>query len=134
MAANKNLFRSERLTSIRQDWRTPEMLLKKLDAEFQFTLDPCIDEIIEGRFLNWDNERVFINPPYNNIQSWVEKGLNSKNAILVYLLPVRTSVGYFHDVILPFADEIRFIKGRLKFDNQKSNAPFDSYIVIFKTN
>ena len=30
------------------------------------------------------------------------------------------------------ADEIRFIKGRLKFDDQANPAPFPSAIVIFK--
>ena len=32
------------------------------------------------------------------------------------------------------ATEIRFIKGRLKFDDQKNSAPFPSAIVIFKNN
>ena len=30
------------------------------------------------------------------------------------------------------ADEIRFIKGRLKFDDQEDNAPFPSAIIIFE--
>lgn len=30
------------------------------------------------------------------------------------------------------ATEIRFIKGRLKFDDQKNSAPFPSAIIIFK--
>ena len=29
------------------------------------------------------------------------------------------------------ADEIRFIKGRLKFDDHKNSAPFPSVIAIF---
>lgn len=31
------------------------------------------------------------------------------------------------------ATEIRFIKGRLKFDDQENSAPFQSAIVIFKS-
>ena len=130
---NNKLFNSYRLSSIKQTWRTPKKVYELLNKEFTFTLDPCLSEIIEGRFIDWDNQSVFVNPPYDNIQSWIEKGLNSKNATIVYLLPVRTSVPYFHEYILPFADEIRFVKGRLKFDDQKTNAPFDSYIAIFKT-
>lgn len=122
-----------RLTSIRQDWRTPKKVYDILNKEFNFTLDPCLDEILEGRFLNWDNQKVFVNPPYNNIESWIIKALNSQNSTIVFLLPVRTSVPYFHEYILTFADEIRWIKGRLKFDDQGTNAPFDSYIAIFKT-
>jgi site-specific DNA-methyltransferase (adenine-specific) len=30
------------------------------------------------------------------------------------------------------ADEIRFIKGRLKFDNAKHSAPFPSCVVVFR--
>jgi len=32
------------------------------------------------------------------------------------------------------ADEIRFIKGRLKFGDSKNSAPFPSVVVVFKNN
>ena len=117
--ANSNLFNSYRLTSIKQNWRTPSKVFELLNAEFKFTLDPCLDGIIEGRFIDWDNQSVFVNPPYNNIESWILKALNSKKSTIVFLLPVKTCVPYFHEYILPIANEIRFIKGRLKFDDQK---------------
>ena len=55
------------------------------------------------------------------------------------LLPVSTSTKIFHNVILPNATEIRFVKGRLKFSGVNtfgefvSNKPamHDSMIVIF---
>lgn len=51
------------------------------------------------------------------------------------LLPARTDTVTFHDYILGKA-EIRFIKGRLKFElervGQKDAAPFPSMIVIYR--
>ena len=58
------------------------------------------------------------------------------------MLPVSTSSTLFHDVILPNADEIRFVKGRIKFEgvdkegnvkkNDSRGAMHDSMIIIFK--
>jgi len=47
------------------------------------------------------------------------------------LLPVRTDTGWFHDYILNRA-EIRFIRGRLNFNDGKGKAPFPSMIIIFR--
>lgn len=47
------------------------------------------------------------------------------------LIPARTDTRYFHDYIYHKAKEIRFIKGRLKFGNAKSCAPFPSMVVVF---
>ena len=51
------------------------------------------------------------------------------------LLPARTDTVAFHDYILGKA-EIRFIKGRLKFEleraEQKDAAPFPSMIAIYR--
>ena len=49
----------------------------------------------------------------------------------VMLLPARTDTKIFHEYILPFAYEIRFIKGRLHYDEHKNSALFPSMIVIF---
>lgn len=49
----------------------------------------------------------------------------------VMLIPSRTDTIAWHEYVMK-ADEIRFIKGRLKFNNSKNSAPFPSAIVIFK--
>lgn len=53
------------------------------------------------------------------------------NTTVVMLIPARTDTRYFHEFIYHKAREIRFIKGRLKFGNQKNNAPFPSMVVVF---
>jgi hypothetical protein len=116
------------------EWPTPKALYQALDAEFHFNFDPCpIDGNVDGTrgLLNmWDGRRVFCNPPYG---PGIRKFLNlwEHAHVSVYLLPARTDTAWFHEVVLPFAREIRFIKGRLKFGDAENSAPFPSMIVIF---
>ena len=114
----------------------------ELDREFHFTLDPCatpenakckkfytIDD--DGLSKDWSGETVFCNPPYGReISKWVEKAATSATTT-VMLIPARTDTTYFHDYIYGQA-EIRFIRGRVKFGDSKSGAPFPSMIVVFR--
>ncbi|WP_448973407.1 hypothetical protein [Oribacterium sp.] len=54
-----------------------------------------------------------------------------RETLVVMLIPARTDTRYFHDYIYGKA-EIRFVKGRLKFGDGKSPAPFPSMVVIFR--
>lgn len=128
------------------DWATPQDFFDKLDLEFQFTLDPCADlhnhkcaryynQEQDGLIHDWGGKRVFCNPPYGKeIAKWVQKSFEEsrkKNTLVVMLIPARTDTKYFHDFIYGKA-EIRFIRGRLKFGNAKTAAPFPSMVVIFR--
>lgn len=46
------------------------------------------------------------------------------------LIPARTDTSYFHDYIYHKAREVRFIRGRLRF-NEAGPAPFPSMVVVF---
>lgn len=76
-----------------------------------------------------------MNPPYSDIANWLKKAIEQLELgrMSVFLLPVRTGMRWFHDYVLPYAKEIRFLLGRLKFGNSAKSAPFDSMIVIFDT-
>lgn len=127
------------------EWTTPRGLFESLDREFHFTLDPCCThdnylcdkyytEEEDGLEQSWGGETVFCNPPYSEAARWVEKAFyesRADNTTVVMLLPSRTDTRYFHDFIL-HRSEIRFVAGRLRFGNSKSNAPFSSMIVIFR--
>jgi hypothetical protein len=121
-------------TSLRGDWKTPRALFQALDAEFRFDFDPCpANPKFDGLESDWGKVN-FVNPPYGKgIGGWIQKGCqeNLKGKTIVFLLPSRTDTRWWHDYIMK-ADEIRFIRGRLKFDDQKNPAPFPSAIVIFK--
>jgi DNA N-6-adenine-methyltransferase Dam len=126
---NRGLF-----TSLRGDWKTPKALYQALDAEFNFDYDPCPARVkVNGLESDWGNVN-FVNPPYGKqITNWIQKGYqeNLKGKIVVFLIPSRTDTAWWHDYIMR-ADEIRFIRGRLKFDDQKNSAPFPSAIAVFK--
>ncbi len=119
------------------EWPTPKAVYKALDREFHFDFDPCPIDGSNGDglatlFTEWRGRRVFCNPPYGpSIRKWLERAQDAK--VAVYLIPARTDTRWFHDLVLPHASEIRFIKGRLKFGGATNPAPFPSMVVIFGT-
>ena len=132
-------------SSKKDDWETPQAFFNELNKEFHFTLDPCsthenakcekhYTKAENGLLQSWAGETVFCNPPYGREQAqWIEKAVSSigGGTTIVMLIPARTDTKAFHDLIVPHAKEIRFIRGRLKFGDGKSPAPFPSMLVIF---
>ena len=116
------------------EWKTPAGIYEVLDREFHFDLDPCpLGGDQDGRaslFVEWRDKIVFCNPPYSDIDGFLRRAREAKTA--VYLIPVRTDTRYFSELIMPHAKEIRFIRGRLKFGNASTCAPFPSMIVVFE--
>lgn len=54
------------------------------------------------------------------------------------LIPARTDTSYFHDYIFHGkADEVRFLRGRLKFTDEDGNAkdaaPFPSAVIVWRS-
>ena len=120
--------------SITDCWNTPESIYNDLNNEFHFDFDPCpSNPSFDGLIIEW-GERNFINPPFSNWQEWIKKGYEEykKGKLCVFLIAARTDTKAFHEIIIPYAKEIRFIKGRLRFNESKSGAPFPSMIVIFQ--
>ena len=124
-------------------WATPKDFFNRLNAEFNFTLDPCaLPENAKckkfytpeqnGLNQDWSGEIVFCNPPYSEVSKWVEKAYREakRGAKTVMLIPSRTDTKWFHEFIYQ-KHEIRFVKGRLKFGDQKNSAPFPSMVVVF---
>lgn len=137
---NKGLF-----TSNTNEWATPKAFFAELDAEFHFNLDPCATPenakckrfyTIEDDALtkSWGGARVFCNPPYGReIGKWVKKCYEESrkpNTLVVMLVPARTDTAWFWNYIHGKA-EIRFVRGRLHFNDSKFAAPFPSMVVIF---
>ena len=115
-------------------WGTPAHVYQTLDAEFHFNFDPCpLNGTQDGTaplFVPWAGRRVYCNPPYGpGLRPFLERAHEAD--IAVFLIPARTDTRLFHEIVLPFASEIRFIKGRLKFGYAKNSAPFPSMIVVF---
>ena len=122
---NKALF-----TSASTQYATPRALYEVLHAEFAFTLDPCpLNGVWDGLALSWRGHRVFCNPPYGrHTWAWLAKAREADLA--VYLLPARTDTKWWHEYAMQ-ADEIRFLRGRLKFGDAKAGAPFPSVVLVY---
>ncbi|MCK9526850.1 MAG: phage N-6-adenine-methyltransferase [Limnochordia bacterium] len=123
-------------SSMSPSYATPEWLFRELDNEFNFNYDPCpiSDNAIDGLLTEWGT-RTFCNPPYGrNIGKWIMKGYQESREngkLVVFLIASRTDTRWWHEYVMK-AEEIRFIRGRLKFGDTKQNAPFPSCVVIFK--
>lgn len=134
------------VSSKSNEWSTPKRLFYFLDKEFQFNLDPCsthenykcnkhytIED--DGLSKSWAGHNVFVNPPYGgHTREWLAKSVDSARnggACVVCLIVSSTDRSYWHEIIYPYAQEIRFMRGRCKFGESKSTAPFASAIVIF---
>lgn len=132
MTINKGMFGRKR-----QDWKTPKEIFMSLDAEFNFDFDPCL--ISKGLHpvdmlgSDWIGDCIFVNPPYKYLAKWIKKCYEEwlKGKTIVMLIPARTDTVAFHNWIYPFA-ELRFVRGRLCFDDSGRPAPFPSMIVIFR--
>lgn len=129
------------------EWSTPQWLFEQMNSEHKFTLDPAataenskcakfftLEE--DGLSKDWQGETVFINPPYSKCYDWIKKAhseAKKENTKVVMLIPARTDTKWFHEFCLDnsVVSEVCFVKGRLKFGDQKNPAPFPSMIVVF---
>ncbi len=138
-------------SSDKMDWGTPNSVFDPLDAEFNFTLDVCassdnakcfdyFDEKEDGLAQEWKGHQCWMNPPYGReIGQWVQKAWDQKHkgVTTVCLIPARTdtkmwSIFWDHDChkTRDAFDEVRFIKGRVKFEGAEQGAPFPSAIIV----
>jgi len=128
-------------SSDRGDWATPQRLFDLLNAEFDFELDVCAQDWsakCERYFTPADDAlaqpwygRCFMNPPYGRtIDLWVEKAYESAQAgaLVVCLVPARVDTAWWWDYCR--YGEVRFLRGRLHFDDGDDAAPFPSAVVV----
>lgn len=115
------------------EWGTPQDFYDKLNNEFRFTLDVCAtkenhkhnnyytkeDNALQ---LPW-NGVIWCNPPYSKTKQFFEKAhkelKNGNCKTAVFLVNNNSDTRWFHDYVLGKA-EIRYIKGRLKFEGKNT--------------
>ena len=128
------------------DWKTPDWFYDKLNQKYHFDFDPCP---YQADFDGLDTECVwgksnFINPPYSRVlkEKFIIRAVeeSKKGNLCVMLLPVSTPTRVFHEVILPNASSIEFVRGRLHFEQKDEQGSFvskgagqhDSMVVVFQ--
>lgn len=133
-------------SSKEEKWATPQSFFDALNEEFHFTLDPAASDDNakcekyytkeqNGLTQSWQGETVFCNPPYGrNVGEWVKKAHDEHakgDCTIVMLLFARTDTKWFHEYVLGKA-EVQFVRGRLKFGDEKNPAPTPSIVVIYR--
>lgn len=133
-------------SSASDDWWTPQWLFELLDAEIGFETDVCASDANAkcGRYFTREQDglaqawtgKCWMNPPYGrsggvSIYAWIEKAHDAAlaGATVACFIPARTDTTWWWDFCI--YGEVRFLKGRVKFANSDSIAPFPSAVVIF---
>lgn len=126
------------------EWETPAELFAELHREFSFTLDVAalpynakcpvyFTPGCDGLRQVWTGV-CWMNPPYGPVlRKWVKKAHESSlaGALVVCLLPARTDTHWWHEHVLPHG-EIRYLRGRLRFNEIGNSATFPSVVVVFR--
>jgi hypothetical protein len=153
---------------------TPRYLIEALHQEFKFTVDaaghrnsPATNIIhlywgglkaggMDGLQQSWRRDRVWVNPPFSDIQAWVEKANAEMQAgckLVVMLMPWnRQEQPFWQRYIEPFRDGKIYLGGlatiitralspRVRYGNpkdpegKKAGSPnFPSGLVIWRAN
>lgn len=117
----------------RDDWKTPKDIYDQFINHGYFDPYPP-NPTFNGLEIEW-GKKNFVNPPYSEIRKWVDKALKEvqKGKMVVFLVPARTDTKWFHEILVcGYRTDFQFIKGRLKFDDQKQPAPFPSVYITIK--
>jgi site-specific DNA-methyltransferase (adenine-specific) len=137
-------------SSSKGDWRTPPELFARLDRQWgafevdaaattenalcNVFFDTATNALSES--VDWGSygRKIWLNPPYGrDIGQWVAKAYEqSKTRVrVVMLLPARTDTKWWHEYVKPYAFNVEFLRGRVRFSGSKTGAPFPSAIVVF---
>lgn len=125
-----------------QAWQTPRAFFDQLNAEFAFDLDGasspenslCDEGSTVENPVPWIGRRVFCNPPWTDIASFVELAPHAEIAVL--LVPARSNARWFHRA-LDLGAQVRFFPGRLKFERAErvkavANSPVDCLLLVWE--
>lgn len=144
---------------------TPRALILDLHGEFRFTVDAASaadapSSQLIGRFWSraddglkksWGGERVWCNPPFDDLESWVRKANYEACTgceLVVMLIPAnRTEQSFWQQMVEPYRDgrspfgarlTTRFLPGRVQFGFPgnpdgvgQSSPPFGCVLLIW---
>ena len=106
-----------------------DMIKEYWDYEKSDLFDPCpLDPDFDGLEIDWKNIN-FVNPPYTLLSEFVQKALEERPKKTIMLLPAKTDQPWFHSLYHYWA-RIIWIKGRLKFKNNKFSATQPHFLIM----
>ncbi len=123
-------------------WETPPNLFAALSEMYgPFDLDAaaiesnslCPQFLSDAFAQKWCGERIWCNPPYSQIPKFLRFACASEKRV-VCLLPSKTEVAWWHDFVMPHANEVLFLRRRVIFtrpDRPTDRPSFGSCVVVF---
>ena len=132
-------------------WATPNEIFNFAQNRWgNFTLDAAanlfnskvtnfISENQDALKTSWISNNTWLNPPYGRqMPKFIQRALNQvregNTDRVVCLIASRTDTKIFQEVIFPYASELYFIKGRIKFlknGEKVQGANYASVFVVF---
>lgn len=135
-------------SSKKHDWATPWTLFREWNVRFgPFDLDVCAtaQNAKCKNFFSPEDDGLsqvwhgicWMNPPYGRaLPRWISKAVAEVRTChasrVVCLLPARTDTAWWHSCVLPYAAEIHYLRGRIRFEGAGSSAPFPSAVAVFE--
>jgi hypothetical protein len=115
---------------------TPDRVFEIIERNYGYKkdsfFDPCpVNPKFDGLNISW-KKLNFINPPYSkpDYENFIYKAIKEshENKISILLLPTKTDQQWFHD-LKNWYGNIVWIKGRLKFKNNKWSATQPHFLI-----
>lgn len=148
-ASSKIVGRNPSGTST-DEWYTPKWLIQALGNDFE--LDPCAPlrrwhtagrcytEADDGLRKDWGTQYVFVNPPYSDIEPWMDKLSAHQNGIALVFPRTDTdwmqNYGLSAELALFIDKRLKFVRGERKADGSirltnAQAAPAPSVLLAF---
>ena len=140
--------KSNNFNSNSTEYETPLEIFTPLESEFNLKMDvaashknaKCLffyTKEMDAFTMPW-NKNFWMNPPWGrDLKKWVKyahEQVNIHKIIGVLLLPVRTNTQWWHKYIINAKQEVRFLKGEIKFNNMDRGLWLPVAIIIMTSN
>ena len=137
----ENSFKSDSI-----EYETPDEIFLPLKQEFDISLDVAAssknnkcDEYytkeMDAFTKDWD-KAFWMNPPWGrDLKKWVQRAseqVKIHGVTGVLLLPVRTNTQWWHKYIINENQEVRFLKGEIKFNGMDRGLWLPVAIVVMQ--
>jgi phage N-6-adenine-methyltransferase len=152
METNNNWLKMMQGTSSRQDYATPWGFVKAVEKDFKIDFiwdlaasssnavtEKHFDKKTNSLIENWcdlpNDGAWWLNPPYDDIGSWVKKCKNTSKIInklfnIFVLVPASVSTNWFADHVFDVAD-VYFVRPRITFVGAKHPYPRDLMLLRY---
>lgn len=132
-----------KMSSLSQEYETPDEIFIPLNNEFKFELDGCAsskNHKVTNYYSKQDdcftkkwNKVTWVNPEFYTVRKFVKKAFEDSrdyDSTVVILILVKSNTNWWRDYIMK-SKEVRFINQKVQFKNTAQGLRFPACIVVF---